>query len=111
MSLAAGRLRHRIQIEEQISTINSSGESEKEWQHVAEVWAAIEPVSGRELLQAQQVQSKVTTRITIRSRSGVRASMRAIHKTSVYNIEAVITDPESGIEWMTLQCSTGVNQG
>lgn len=110
-NVAAGILRHRVRIDARVTHLNSSGEQETAWEEVATVWAAIEPVSGRELLLADQVQSKVSTRIKMRARSGVLASMRAVHGSTVYNIEAVIPDNESGQEWLTLQCSSGVSDG
>jgi len=110
-NVAAGRLRHRIRIDERVTHVNSSGEQDVAWEEFATVWAAIEPLSAREMLIADQTQSKVSGRIVIRSRDGVKASMRAVHGTTIYNIEGVIRDPESGLEWMTLSVSTGVNEG
>jgi SPP1 family predicted phage head-tail adaptor len=111
VTLAAGRLRHRIRIDEQVVHVNSSGEQDVAWEEVATVWAAIEPLSARESLLAEQVQSKVNARIVIRARDDIRASMRAVHGSTVYNIEGVIRDPDSGLEWLTLPCSTGVSEG
>ena len=110
-NVAAGRLRHRIRIDEQVTLKNSFGEQTTEWEEVATVWAAIEPLSARESMIAEQTQSKVSVRIIIRARTDIRASMRAVHGATIYNIEGVITDPDSGQEWLTLTCSTGVNDG
>lgn len=71
----------------------------------------IQPLSGRELVAAQAVQSKVSTRIRSRSITGLEAAMRVVHGSTVYNIEAVVPDPLSGREWVTLLCSSGVNDG
>lgn len=110
-NVAAGRLRHRIRIDAQVVHVNSSGEQETAWEEVATVWAAVEPLSARESMIAEQTQSKVNARIVIRARDDIRASMRAVHGITVYNIEGVIRDPDSGLEWITLPCSTGVNDG
>lgn len=110
-NVAAGRLRHRIRIDEQVTLKNSFGEQTTEWEEVATVWAAIEPLSARESMLAEQTQSKVSARIIIRARNDIRASMRAVHGSTIYNIEGVIRDPDSGQEWITLTCSTGVNEG
>lgn len=111
MSFDVRRLRHRISIEQQISETDSSGAVETFWEYVTTVWAAIEPISGREMLLAEQVQSGVNTRIIVRYRNEIDASMRAKHNGVIYNIEAVISDPDSGREYLTLQCSTGLNDG
>lgn len=112
MALSAGRLRHRIRIErpgyEQDSV---TGEMVLSWELVAEkVPAAIEPLSAREFIAAQAVQSQVTTRIVIRRRE-IDASMRIVHRGKIYNIHGVLADPKSGLEYLTLPCSEGVNDG
>jgi SPP1 family predicted phage head-tail adaptor len=73
--------------------------------------AAIEPLSGRDLIAAQAVQSEVTTRIRLRHRPGILSSMRVRHRETIYNIKAVIPDATSGVHWVTLLCGSGVNEG
>jgi SPP1 family predicted phage head-tail adaptor len=109
--IAAGRLRHRVTIEQQVNVVNSFGEHSKEWEPFAQVWAAVEPLSARELLAAQQVQSQVVARVIMRYNAAVTASMRIVYRGVVYNIAGVQRDPESGLEWMTLPVSYGLNQG
>lgn len=75
------------------------------------VSAGIVALSGRELIAAQASQSKVSTRITVRHRQGFKASMRAIHRGTTYNVEAVIPDPASGQRYLTLLCTSGANDG
>ena len=111
MSYAAGKLRHRVEIQQQITTVTSYGEQETIWTHVADVWAAIEPLSGREFIAAGATQSKVVGRIVMRYRDGIRASMRILHKSKTYNVEGVLSDKESGIEYLTLPVSEGVIDG
>lgn len=110
-NVAAGRLRHQVVIEQQVTALTSSGEQETNWVTFATVWAEIAPLSARESMLSEQVQSKVSVRITIRSLDGVIASMRVVQGSTVYNVEGVIRDPQSGVEWMTLACSTGLNNG
>jgi SPP1 family predicted phage head-tail adaptor len=73
--------------------------------------AEITALSGRELIAAQAEQSAVTTRIKVRYRPGFVTSMRILHRNTVYNVEAAIPDPDSGFEWVTLLCSSGLNEG
>jgi SPP1 family predicted phage head-tail adaptor len=122
MSINAGMLRHRVLIEELVAQTDTAddviqneatGEVDREWTAVAEVWAAIEPLSAREFIAAQATQSKVTTRITIRYRA-ISPSMRLVHmrrgvRSTVFNIEGVLPDKESGMEYLTLPCSAGVS--
>lgn len=113
MTLAAGRLRHRIDIQKpkQIQD-TTTGELRTVWQDVAtNVAAAIEPLSVREFIAARQMQSAVTARITIRHRDGLTAQMRIIHGSRIYNPQGWLADPDSGLEYLTAPCSEGVNDG
>lgn len=110
-NIASGRLRHVVSIERQVEIKDSNGDHHREWEYVTSLRAEIKPMSGRELLMAQQVQSTVTVNITTRYRSDVDASCRVKANGIIYTIAAVIPDPESGREWMQLQCSVGANDG
>lgn len=125
MSIEAGRLRHRVRLERYDYLLDSNGnvvqdpttgETPREWQEIATVWAAVEPVSGREFIMSQATQSQVTARLVIRHRDDVDASMRCVHVRSgrpdvIYNIKAVLADVESGLEYLTLPCSAGTGNG
>lgn len=113
MGLAAGRLRHRVTIEELTTELDSDGKRAETWADAfgGMLSADIAPLSGRELIAAQAVQSRVTTRIKMRYRPGILAAMRVIHRATIYNIGAVVPDPESGRTWVTLHCEDGVNEG
>jgi SPP1 family predicted phage head-tail adaptor len=55
--------------------------------------------------------TKVVARITIRYRENINATMRVVHKGKAYNIEGVLPDPDSGMEYLTLPVSEGVSDG
>ncbi len=117
MSLPAGKLRHRVALQSPSYTQDAtSGEMVPSWTAEGTVSAAIEPVSAREFTAAQAVQSQIDTRITIRYRDDVSANWRALHMVNgvagkVYNIHGALSDIDSGREYLTLPCSTGVNNG
>lgn len=113
MKISAGRLRHRMSFEEFAGIeLDSDGAQVEVWLPAMEgIPAEITALSGRELIAAQAVQSKVSTRILVRYRPGFSAKMRGLHRGVIYNIEAVIPDPESGREHLTLLCTSGVNEG
>lgn len=94
---------------------DSDGNVAEDWVDAFEVNTRmpveLTPLSGRELIAAQSVQSKVTHRIRVRYRPGFTSRMRGRQADFVYNIEAIVPDPNSGIEFVTLLCSSGVNQG
>jgi SPP1 family predicted phage head-tail adaptor len=117
MSIAAGMLRHQVALQQKVQTQDPvTLEVTNTWSTVSTVWASIEPLSAREFIQSASMQSKVSARITIRYRAGVTAAMRLVHMVNgvsgkVYNIEGVLADKDSGLEYLTLPVSEGVNDG
>lgn len=90
----AGALRHRITFERFDGTIDQFGDpkvrDDTNWDAVCAVWAAIDPVSGKEFYAAQQSQSQVTHKITIRYRSGLNTAMRIKFGTRKFHIVSII---------------------
>lgn len=109
--IRAGKLRHRIVIQEPVETQDqTNGAVNILWQDLATVWAEIVPLSARDLIAAQAEASKVTTRISIRYNNYINSKMRIYHasKDKYYNIEGVLSDAESGFEYLTIPCSEGL---
>lgn len=114
MILQSGRLRHFVTFESPVVSVDSNGESVEDWVPAfdsQEISASIEPLSGRELVAAQQVHSRVTTRIMVRYRPGILPEMRVVHRSTYYNIEAVVPDADTGFRHCTLLCYSGTNDG
>lgn len=114
--MQAGRLRHRVLFERPVVELDSDGAQVETWVEAFPavpdgISAEIIPLNARELIAAQAVQSKVTTRIKVRYRPGYAARWRATHRGTVYNIEGVLPDADSGFDTVTLLCSSGVNDG
>lgn len=113
MSLSAGRLRHRVDIQQRADVQDPvTGEMVPGW---ATVWpavpAAIEPLSAREFIAAQAIQSNISARIVIRYRDNMLPTMRILHKGRIYNPAGWLPDPVRGNEYLTAPCSEGVNEG
>lgn len=118
--MEAGRLRHRIIIDERVTAQDEYGDPVASWvEWAANVPAEIAPVSGKEFLAGQGIVGQITTRITIRWRPGVVPTMRLRHLVEdgspplfdIYNVHAVLPDPKSGRSHLTLMCTRGVNEG
>lgn len=123
----SGSLRHRVRIERLVPLTDSngdalqdaaSGELLRAWQSVAEVWAAIRPVSVREFVQSQALQSEVTARIVVRWRADLEelSGLRLVHLRSdaapaYYNPAGALPDLDSGREYITVPCSRGLSDG
>lgn len=105
-----GGLRHRLTIEEEVRVADGGGGFTLTWQAVAveaEVWGAILPLSGREVLRAQQLATPVSHCVSIRYRADVTASMRLTLGARVFNIRAVVNVEERD-RWLELMCEEGV---
>lgn len=99
-----GKLRHRITIQNLVIIKDNIGQELEEWQDIATIWASVEPLSGKEYFNAQQTNSKVSTKITIRYLSGVTSEMRIIFQKHTYNILSVINFEERNI-YLQLLCA------
>lgn len=109
--MQAGKLRHRVELQRFIKQQDAStGEVAKQWQRVAIVWASVEPVSGKEFMEADTKQGQIQARIVMRERA-VDEAMRVIYRGKKYNINAVLSDRKSGREYVTLMVSEGTNDG
>lgn len=101
--MQAGRLRHRVTIQEPVSATNGYNETITTWSRVAEVWASVEPLSGREFFAAEHQQSEISHRVVMRYRGGITATMRVVHEDRELYIQSVINVRERGRE-MQLMC-------
>ena len=99
--MQAGRLRHRLTLQQASSTPNSFNEMVESWADVATVYGAVEPLRGQEFFAAEQVQSEISVRVRIRYRSGVEPKMRWKFGARYLYINAVIDVNERDRE---IQC-------
>ena len=77
-------MRRLVTIEQVTETPNEYGEPTQSWAEFAQVWAEQVDLTGRELLQAQQVRATITTRFTMRYLAGVTAKMRILSDGVTY---------------------------
>lgn len=103
LPVQAGRLRHAIRVEALLETPDGAGGSTSSPLLVAETRAAIEPLLGRERLQALAVQSDQSHTITMRYRAGVTPKCRILYGTRVFRILAA-RDPEERHRTLILDC-------
>ena len=108
--MQAGQLRRRVTIQQRSATQDEYGQPLNSWTDVTTVCAAIEPMSGRELLAAQAVNSEVSHNVTIRYIPGITAAMRLNYGGRLFNIHSVLDENERH-RMLTLQCSEGMNDG
>ncbi|MGA9222783.1 MAG: phage head closure protein [Pseudomonas graminis] len=110
--MRAGKLRHHVMLQRvEYSQDPVSGDVIPAWVDVGKVWAAVEPMSARDFIAAAAGQSEVVARVVMRYRPGITSVMRILHRGKVYNIQGVLADMDSGLDYLTLPCSEGVSDG
>lgn len=110
--MKAGPLRHRITIQERTEVRDSAGNTTYEWNNLhANIAARVEPLSVKEFMQSKSMQSEISTRIVIRYISDLDATMRILYRDKIYNPEGFLADMDSGLEYLTIPVSEGVNDG
>ena len=100
--MRAGRLRHRVHLERPAESQSATGEVTRTWERYASVWAAVEPVSGRERFADDRPQSDLTHRVVLRGLSTAvwprdRVIFRDRNGDRVLEIEHVADRDERGI--------------
>jgi SPP1 family predicted phage head-tail adaptor len=109
MSLAAGQLDQRVTIQRPVAGQDAAGQPLTTWEDLAAtptVWAASEPLRGKEFIAAGQMQATVDTRFRIRHRSDVDSSMRVVWRGVPYQIVGVV-EPSGAKESLELMCVRG----
>ena len=87
--IRSGRLRHRVALQQPTTTRNSTGEPIVTWTTVATVWAEVLDLRGREYIASQEAHSEVGTKITIRYRSDLDLTWRAVFGTRLFDIQQI----------------------
>lgn len=101
--MRAGRLRRRVTIQSRTLTRDDRGGATPTYATAATVWASVEPVTGREVWQAQQAQSNVTHVVTIRHYDGLTVRHRLLFRGRTLNIDS-ISNFEERDRYMELRC-------
>lgn len=64
--IVSGKLNQYASLQKPVeSTLDAHGGITRSWLTVAQRWVAIQPLTGRELIEAQRVQERTTTRIIV----------------------------------------------
>jgi len=101
--MEAGKLEHEIVIEQRGETVNSIGESVASWSTYASCYAAISNGGGSEVTSGSQINAVFDTTFKVRYDSGIRSTMRILHRSRYYNI-VDWNETLDGMEEMHLFC-------
>lgn len=109
--MRAGKLRHFVTVQARSTTPDTYGEPPQSWSNLhANQPASVEPLSGRELINAQAVQSDVTHRVRMRYVSGIETKHRIMFGSRVLDIRAVRNVDERNTE-LEMLCTEGASAG
>lgn len=113
--IRAGDLRKRVTIQSRNVTQDAAGQAIDNWTTLFVGWAEILPLTGRELMAAQAVQSSATHNIHMRYRTEFAnpkavADMRAVYMSRVFNIHAALNQDERN-RMVELVAEEGLNSG
>lgn len=102
--MRAGRLRHRVAIQQKSQAATLHLEMEDTWTTTATVWAQVNPKSSNEGLEADRTMARATHEITMRTRTIPTANMRLLFGSRVFYVDGPPRDhDERGIH-MVLDC-------
>ena len=90
MAIDPGRLRERVTIQQATATRNRIGETVQTWGAFAEVWASVDGLSGREVLQSGQQRAEVTHRVGMRYVDGMTQQMRLSWRGRILEITSLL---------------------
>ena len=102
--IAPGRLNQRVTIQQPVLTADGHGGNAVTWALRGVCSALVEPLSGREALQASQLTAVVSTGLTIWFRSDVSVKDRILVGSRTLEIESVF-DPTGLREELRVLCS------
>lgn len=107
--ISAGDLNKPVTIEQPTpNSRNEFGEQSSEWSTFADVWASIEPLTGQELFQAQQVSARASIKFRIRWLNGLLPTMRIKFGNRIFSIVSGLNLMEEGEEHL-LMCQEAVD--
>lgn len=111
--IRAGELKHLVSIDRPVASQDTSGEELISFVEAGKAKASIEPLSGRERLQAMQITATTDTRIRMYWSalvSEMNAKWRIRYLDVIYNIQS-IAHIELGHREVEIMASSGGNQG
>ena len=106
-----GQLNQRITLQAPGATVDALGQRVETWANVADVWAQVQPLKGREFFAAGAMQSEATVRVRMRWRDGVTGAMRVLWRGVPHALVAEPVDVDAGRHTLELLCSAGIRDG
>jgi len=100
-------LREPLTIQRKLAVSDGMGGQAIQWIDLTTVRAHVKPLSGREAVQAMQLQASITHRIYMRYRADLTPADRLVMRGQPLQIRSVI-NVEMRNRWLELACDAGV---
>lgn len=113
MSTLGPRLRHRVTVQERVTSRDSNGNVLHDFvDYDVDIPAEVTFLSARDLIAAQAAKNETIARVVVRRNpdKAVSDTMRLVYDGTNYAITAVLPDP-TGSRYVTLMVATGVSNG
>jgi len=105
MSIEPGEMQTRVVYQTESSAVDAVGQPVKTWVDAFECWAAVRPLSAKEVFFAQSTRSETTHRITLRWRPEVNSKGRFVvanNRGRVFKIFSIVNTDEAREELVIL---------
>jgi len=103
--ISSSRLRHLVSIRNNTPTVTGQGERVDVWTEAVKRYAEIVPLEGRDFYAAQQVNSEISTRITLRWENiDLTSKSRIVYGAQVYEIVAPPINTNMEYRELVLMC-------
>jgi SPP1 family predicted phage head-tail adaptor len=83
-------MRERVTFQRPTQTRSGSGETRLAWSEIATVWASVDGVTARDIMQAQQAEVLATHKVIIRYRDDIDHTARMIYRGRTMELSSVI---------------------
>ena len=105
--MKAGALDKRITVQTPTITQDTMGQPVTSWATLAQRWASVEPLQGREAQLVHALFSEATHKISMRYLSGLNAKCRVSWDSRYFNILSVINSREADVEHICVCVEVG----
>ena len=94
--IEAGKLRQSVVLQKRIEVRDRQGGVTESWLTLGHRWASITPLSGRELLNAEQLETDITHRVVMRWEEKITNKHRLFMDGRIFNFQSVLNRNEHG---------------
>lgn len=89
-----GAYRQRLYVQQENPVADTGGGNVMAWVTINTVWASIEPISGKEQLQAGKLTGSTMYRLRMRYDSAITPAMRFMFGSRIFNIRSILNVDE-----------------